>query len=124
MRRAQPRRKSKRTRPDPTVGCDESCGVLHQFVLVRYLSCQNYSKYEQILIVGSRKVISNGADLNRKGKKRRDSKETFGYRVSRIRLCLTRLAYQVPWAGDSRIGVCWLIYALEVIGENDHLSGK
>jgi len=36
---------------------------------------------EQILLVAARKVISGGVDLNRKGKKRRDSKETFRNRV-------------------------------------------
>jgi hypothetical protein len=50
---------------------------------------------EQILLVAARKVISGGGDLDRKGEKRRDSKETFRNRVSRKRLCLTRLAYQV-----------------------------
>jgi hypothetical protein len=38
---------------------------------------------EQILLVAARKVISNGGDLDRKGEKRRDSKETFRNRVSR-----------------------------------------
>jgi hypothetical protein len=69
---------------------------------------------EQIFLVAARKVISNGGDLDRKGNKCRDSKETFRNRLSRIRLCLTRLAYQVLWAGDSRNGVRWLIYARQV----------
>jgi hypothetical protein len=38
---------------------------------------------QQILLVAARKVISNEDDLNRKGEKRRDSKETFRYGVSR-----------------------------------------
>jgi hypothetical protein len=36
---------------------------------------------EQIFLVAARKVISNGGDLDRKGKKCRDSKETFRNRL-------------------------------------------
>lgn len=36
---------------------------------------------QQILLVAARKVISGAGDLNRKGEKCRDSKETFRNRV-------------------------------------------
>ena len=57
-------------------------------------------------------MISGGVDFDSKRQDRLNNKEYNRNRVSRKRLCLTRLAYQVPWTGDSRTGVRWVIYAL------------
>jgi len=66
---------------------------------------------EQSLLVATCRVISGGDDICKRHQSSRHDKEIVAARVSRIRLCLTRLPYQATFRARERGSTSLLISA-------------